>query len=268
MSDEQQGVPSFRSDSVDDTQIEVLVRLLDRQAALPGVRRLRQWAREALAVKPGEAALDVGSGTGSEVVAFAEAVGRDGRAVGVDPNPAMLAIAASRAGSAPAEFVEGTAYRLPFEDGSIDAVRCERVFQHLDDPVAATAEIARVLRPGGRVTLIDSDWATAITHPGDPDTVAALTRWMLDQSANPYSGRRLRGLLTRAGLAVVDIGSQAVIFDDDIDLFATALTRAVTAGVITEAQRATLETDLAAAAADGDYHRSVTMFAVLAHKPA
>ncbi|MBF6219323.1 methyltransferase domain-containing protein [Nocardia abscessus] len=247
----------------------LLVEILDLQAALPSIRRMRRWGHDALAVGPGERALDIGAGTGSEVLEFAERVGPDGEAVGVDPNPAMLAVAGARAEAAGvrARFVEGTAYRLPFPDDSFDAVRCERVYQHLDDPAAATAEIARVLRPGGRALLIDSDWHTAIAHPGDDDVVARLSEAMLTTTPNPKSGRRLRGLLTAAGFAIDDMGSEAVIWDPETirPLFAQMTERAHSDGVITEQERRDLAAAMEDGIARGDYHLSVTMFAVLGH---
>ncbi|GAB4589541.1 methyltransferase domain-containing protein [Nocardia sp. IFM 10818] len=262
-------MPSFRSDQIGSTAIDQLVEVLDMQAALPGIRRLREWAQQALAVRAGERALDIGSGTGSEVFEFAHRVGAAGSAVGVDPNPAMLAVARARAAEigADAEFTEASVYRMPFEDNSFDAVRCERVYQHLDDPAAATAEIARILRPGGRVVLIDSDWYTAITHPGDPEVVAALDADALARSTNPGSGRLLRGLLVRAGFVIDDIGSQALIWDPEAVLPMERMftETAVAEGVITAAQAAQLFADLEAGVRSGDFHMSVTMFAVLGH---
>ncbi|WP_228000841.1 methyltransferase domain-containing protein [Nocardia australiensis] len=262
--------PSFHADQVDSGQIDMLVALLDAQAALPGIKRMRRWAHDALAVGVGERALDIGSGTGSEAMTFAERVGADGDAVGIDPNPAMVALARRRAAAAgsAARFAEGSVYRLPFPDGYFDAIRCERVYQHLDDPVAATAEIARVLRPGGRVLLIDTDWHTAITHPGDPSVVAAMSASLLVSTPNPRSGRRLRGLLVAANFVIDDMGSEAVIWEPAtaLPLFGEMSRRAVEAGAITAEQHDRFRADLDAGFAAGDYHLSVTMFAVSAHK--
>lgn len=261
-------LPSFRADDAGVAD-DLLVTLLDLQAALPGVVRMRHWVLEALAPRPGESALDIGSGTGSEVLAFAERVGPHGRAVGVDPNPAMLAVARQRASGTAAEYLEGTAYELPLPNDSVDLVRCERVFQHLDDPAAATAEIARVLRPGGRVALVDSDWYTAILHPGDRDVVAALSDLMRAGTANPGSGRLLRGLLVNAGFVIDDQASQAVIWDADstTQLVGQMVAAGRAASVITEQQAADLIATVTDGVVTGDYHLSVTMFAVLAHRP-
>ncbi|WP_328411494.1 methyltransferase domain-containing protein [Nocardia sp. NBC_00403] len=262
--------PSFHAEHVDSGQIDMLVAILDVQARLPSIQRIRRWAHEALAVTAGERALDIGSGTGSEVMAFAERVGPDGEAVGIDPNPAMVDVAERRAEAAGsrARYLGGSVYQLPFPDGYFDAIRCERVYQHLDDPAAATTEIARVLRPGGRVLLIDSDWHTAITHPGDPAVVGAMSETLLANTPNPASGRRLRGLLVAADFEIDDMGSEAVIWDPGsaLPLYGEMTARAVAAGAITAEQHDQFRADLDAGIAAGDYHLSVTMFAVLAHK--
>ncbi|WP_067691516.1 methyltransferase domain-containing protein [Nocardia jejuensis] len=269
---EQNPIPSFHVDRVHDTDNELITRVLDLQAEVAGVVRMREWVRDALAVREGDTALDIGSGTGSEVLALARLVGGTGRAVGVDPNPAMLALARERAREfteAPVDFIEGSAYALPLPDADIDVIRCERVYQHLDDPAQATAEIARVLRPGGRVALIDSDWSTAITHPGDPELIERLHQQMQSASPNRTSGRRLRGLLHSAGLVIDDIGSEALVWEPEsiMPMYTAGTERVVAAGLLTEAQREQLLGEMSRGIERGDYHFSVTMFAVVAHKP-
>ncbi|MGV9674602.1 methyltransferase domain-containing protein [Nocardia sp. NPDC003482] len=263
---------SLRPDRFDRDGRDQLIDVRDLQAALPGIRRLRHWAHEALALRPGERAVDIGSGTGSEVIAFAEAVGPAGTAIGVEPDPNLLAAAerrAAEAGSA-ARFVPGDAYNLPLGSDSYDAALCERVFQHLTSPARATAEIARVLRPGGRVVVMDSDWGTAIVHPGDRGVVREVIETLIGNTTNPFSGRRLPGLLTQAGLVIDEVGSHALVQDRAVgagSLLARISAMAVARGAVTEEQRETLLAELDAGARSGDIHLSVTMFAVSAHKP-
>jgi SAM-dependent methyltransferase len=256
-----------------DAQTERLTMLLDVQAAQPGVIRLRDWAFERLAIAPGEVALDVGAGTGANTVRLAVSVGPTGSATGIEPNPSLRAVAARRAEAvgSPASFVDGSADALPVDDASVDVVVCERVLQHVDDADAAVREFARVLRPGGRVALLDSDWATAITHPADPDVLERYRAFSLTQWPNPFSGRLLRGQLQSAGLSVdPDIGSSAIVLPDealrDGGMITAGGPAAVQAGAITQAELDGLVSGLAAAATRGEAFVSVTMFAVVGRR--
>jgi ubiquinone/menaquinone biosynthesis C-methylase UbiE len=259
---------NFRIQDGVDGDASRLIMVLDLMAANPGVARLRAWAREALDPKPGERALDIGCGLGEEVVALGELVGPAGEAIGIEPNPGIRAEATRRAETAGsiARFIDGEAYRLPFEDATVDVVRCERVWQHIDHPDRAAKEIARVLRPGGRVVVIDTDWATVIVHPGDPAVVEALRAYWLSRFTNPLSGRQIRGHLTAAGLEFGDIGSQALIQDHAsiAAMMAQLTSTALESQDITPAQLDELRADLEAGVARGDFHFSVTMFGVLA----
>ncbi|WP_327152502.1 methyltransferase domain-containing protein [Nocardia sp. NBC_01329] len=263
----------LRPDRFDAAGQDQLVDIRDLQATLPGLTRLRDWAHEALALQPGEHAVDIGSGTGSEVITFSGAVGPTGTAAGVEPDPNLLATAQARATEArsPATFHSGDAYGVPFGPETFDAVLCERVFQHLTAPARAAREIARVLRPGGRAVVMDADWGSAIVHPGDHRVIREVVDTLVSATTNPYSGRLLAGLLTAAGLEVESTGSQALVQDRSVGagaLVSRVSAMAVARRLITEADREKLLGDLARGAAVGDIHLSVTMFAVHVRKPA
>ncbi|WNO70737.1 MULTISPECIES: methyltransferase domain-containing protein [unclassified Streptomyces] len=262
----------FHAGNISASSVERLVAALDAQEGTPGVRRLRAWAHRGLDARPGERVLDIGTGTGSEVRALAAAVSPGGDALGVEPNPGLRAVAEQRTAEAgsTARFAEGDALALPLDDASVDLVWCERVFQHLDEPQKAAGEIARVLRPGGRVALLDTDWATAILHPGEPEVVKALSAAALAAAANPYAGRRLVGQLRAEGFEIDDVGSQALIQDrlETVEPLIRMLGEtAVRSGLITEPQRDRLYEELTAAGEHGALHLSVTMFGVIAHRP-
>jgi L-amino acid N-acyltransferase YncA/2-polyprenyl-3-methyl-5-hydroxy-6-metoxy-1,4-benzoquinol methylase len=109
-------------------------------------------------LRPGDTVLDLGSGGGLDVLLSARRVGPTGRAIGLDITDDMLTLAqshAARAGITNAEFRKGTIENIPLPDNSVDAVISNCVIALSADKPAVFAEIARVLRPGGRVGITD-----------------------------------------------------------------------------------------------------------------
>ncbi len=116
-------------------------------------------------LEPGDSVLDVACGTGLVARHAWPLVGADGRVVGTDVNPAMLAVARSVLASlsADVEWFEAPAATQPFDDDCFDRVLCQQGLQFFPDPVAAVAEAMRVLSPGGR--LHATIWATPGHNP-------------------------------------------------------------------------------------------------------
>ena len=109
-------------------------------------------------LRDGETVLDLGSGGGIDVLLSARRVGPTGRAIGIDMTDEMLALArrnAAEAGTSNVEFRKGTIERLPVDDASVDVVISNCVVNLASDKAAVFAEIARVLKPGGRVGVSD-----------------------------------------------------------------------------------------------------------------
>jgi arsenite methyltransferase len=118
----------------------------------------------------GEHVVDVGSGTGSDSFIAANAVGPEGNVVGVDMTPAMLE--RSRASSWEldnVEFREGVAEELPVADGWADVVISNGVINLVPNKLAAYSEIARVLKPGGRVQVADICVELEVPEPARHD---------------------------------------------------------------------------------------------------
>jgi ArsR family transcriptional regulator len=134
--------------------------------------------------------LDIGTGTGRLLELLAP---RAAAATGVDASRAMLALARARLareGLSHAGVRLADMYRLPFADGSFDLVLMQMVLHHADDPPAALAEAARVLRTGGRAVVID------LAPHGNAEALQRLAhRWP------GFAEGRMRELLAAAGLA-------------------------------------------------------------------
>jgi demethylmenaquinone methyltransferase/2-methoxy-6-polyprenyl-1,4-benzoquinol methylase len=116
----------------------------------------RRAAVRATRLGPGDAAIDVACGTGKLTVELAERVGPFGRVVGVDLAPAMIEQARQAAGDrVQLEYRLGNALALPFEAGSFDAAAIAFGLRNLADFEAGLTELARVVRPGGRVVCLE-----------------------------------------------------------------------------------------------------------------
>jgi arsenite methyltransferase len=166
----------------------------------PGGLTLTRRLAGHLALRPGARILDVAAGRGTTPLLLAAEY--RARVDGIDLSPAnatQAAQAAQAAGLATqATFTVGDAERLPYRTGAFDAVVCECAWCTFPDQAAAAAELARVLRPGGRLGVTD-----VTADPGRlPDELASVAAWIACVAgARPVDG--YARLLTTAGLRVV-----------------------------------------------------------------
>lgn len=171
----------------------------------PDVIQQREAVRAVLALRPGECVLDIGVGPGLLAAEMAVEVGPNGRICGIDISDSMLAIAASRArdnGSALLELCHADANHLPYPDESFDAVVSTQVFEYIEDIQGALAEVRRVLRPGGRVLLLDTDWDSIVWHSTDDERMERALTVFEEHLVDPHLPRTLKASLERAGFEV------------------------------------------------------------------
>jgi ubiquinone/menaquinone biosynthesis C-methylase UbiE len=184
---------------------EATSRRLERMYTSPDVIAWRRAAVAALDLRPGERVVDIGSGPGFVALDVAEAVGPTGRVVGVDVSESMLSIATARAARTTvgwADFRAGEASSLPVGDGECDAAISTQVLEYVPDVPAALAEIHRVLKPGGRVAIVDTDFDSFVWHSSDPERMRRVMAAWDEHLADPHLPRQLAPLLRAAGFTV------------------------------------------------------------------
>lgn len=120
-----------------------------------GIRAWHHFAVQQLDIRPGERVLDVGCGTGVVTRMLAERAGVDGHVTGLDPSEAMLAEARRYSQSPPIAWIAGEGEHLPFSDASFDAVTAQFSLRNMRDWSAGLQEMVRVLKPGGRLVVLD-----------------------------------------------------------------------------------------------------------------
>ncbi|MFV0126549.1 class I SAM-dependent methyltransferase [Streptomyces sp. HMX112] len=146
-----------------------------------------------LRLRPGDRVLDAGCGTGRAVPPLREAVGAQGAVVGVDLTAAMIAAAVRAGRDADGAFLLADVARLPLRDGVLDAVFAAGLVSHLPRPADGLRELARVVRPGGRLALF---------HPIGRAALAARHGRQVTGD-DPRAEPRLRPLLAGAGWRLV-----------------------------------------------------------------
>jgi len=138
----------------------------DRMNLLMSMGRDGRWRRlgvRASRAQPGDAALDVCCGTGDFAVELRRAVGPSGRVVGLDFSPQMLEVARRKCSAV--EWQQGNALALPFADGEFAAACVGFGVRNLSDHRRGFAEMARVVRPGGRVVCLEMSTPPAPIRP-------------------------------------------------------------------------------------------------------
>ncbi|HEY2188639.1 MAG TPA: methyltransferase domain-containing protein [Caldimonas sp.] len=176
---------------------------LEALYASPQIVAQRERFRAVVGARPGERGVDIGCGLGHLTCELAGDVGPDGRMTGVDASADMLDGAAARVHAQGLDgrvaLRHGDAVALGLPAASADFVVAVQTYSYVPDVAGAIAEAARVLRPGGRIGVLETDWDLCVY--GSPDT--ALMRQIFDgrwRFAHAHLPRRLNALLAAAGL--------------------------------------------------------------------
>ena len=174
---------------------------------------------------PGQVVVDYGCGPGGLAVELARRVAPTGHVHGVDLNAAFLERARARAKRDGVEaliaFHRTDGDKLPLDSAFADRLVCKNVMEYVPDVAATLAEFRRVVKPGGLVHVIDSDWGLLAVEPIGAERMAELFAAAAPAYKTPHIGRKLYGAMRAAGLR-----------DVKVKILATADTKGFTAPIV------------------------------------
>jgi ubiquinone/menaquinone biosynthesis C-methylase UbiE len=171
-----------------------------------------------ITIDPGMRVLDVGSGLGQLTYRLSQLVGTKGSCLGVERDLNQLKKAREKFAASNLEFREGDALQLPLSAGeveSFDAAHTRFLLEHLSNPAQAVSQMARALKPGGRIFLFDDDHETMVLYPEPPGFKGLWSAYMdsyVEVGNDPFIGRKMPKLLQEQGFKTVR--NDVVFFGD------------------------------------------------------
>jgi arsenite methyltransferase len=182
---------------------EEISRRVESLYLTPEVVAQRREVLMALELKQRERVLDIGSGPGLLAHDMATLVGSDGRVCGIDTSEDMLAMSRKRcADQSWTEFQKADATNLPYPNDSFDAAVSTQVYEYVADIPTALAELYRVTRPGGRVLVMDTDYASLVIHTADEARMGRMLSAWNEHFVHAGLPRTLSRQLRDAGFAI------------------------------------------------------------------
>lgn len=173
---------------------------------------------DSVGLRPGDSAIDLGCGPRGVIDLLAERVAPGGRVVGLDADPAHVAMASefvASQGLSDVEVVRGDARDTGLESGSFDLVHGRTLLITVPQPAEVLAEMVRLARPGGWVVGLEPDTEAAICYPPHPafDRLCEIFTIAFSRNgADPRFGRRMRELYRHAGLQDVTVEVRAGVY--------------------------------------------------------
>ena len=178
----------------------------------PDMAGVRCRTIEALGLAAGARVLDLGSGPGLFAEEMAQMVGPTGCVRGVDLSESMVAISRARCADSPqVDFQIGDAVSLPFGDGDFDACVSVQTLEFVGDVDAALSELYRVLKPGGRLVIVDTDWGATAWSCEDAALCERVMDGWREGFAHPKLPRSLKPRLEAAGFHSLSVGAIPIL---------------------------------------------------------
>ncbi len=251
-------------DSSKDPQF--FVRFLDAANKLLSISASKDIMLDGLRLRNGARVLDLGCGLGDDAFQIAERVGAGGRVTGVDVSTSMIDEARRRAleRGLPVDFEVGDSQALRFDTGTFDGVRAERMLMHVPDAERAIGEMARVLAPGGRISVFDFDWETQVCDSPYKDTTRTIALTFCDGMKNGWIGRHMPRFFKSHGITDIAVKNETVFVTYEFLklLLGGHVARLHDTGVVSRDEANRWWTALAEADRDGTFLYGFTAFIV------
>lgn len=196
-----------------------MARQQEKLAATPDMAAQRGALLEMLDLSEGQHVLDVGSGNGILVREILGIVGPSGRACGIDSSKPMIEIATAICPNG--RFFQANATDLPFEDRSFDVVTASQLLCFVAEVDKALSEMFRVLKPGGYLVILDSDWGSLVWNTYNLSLMDRTIELLTGPYADAHVPWTLSRRLTEAGFQITARRAFAIVnWDPTPDTYA------------------------------------------------
>jgi len=248
-----------------------MAAFLEEHSRRPDIQQVNLRLCELVAAKPGERLLEVGSGSGVLCRLLAPHLQPDGCMMGVDISPEMAAearkYALSEGISGGISFETSAAEALPYSDSSFDGAIAARLLLHVSDPDTVIHEMIRIVKPGGRILVMDWDFDTVTVDHPDREQTRRLLHWRSDHhGGNNWSGRQLWRRLQEAGLQNLSVFPWVTVTHCETDGLTQSLWRAAQVacegGAVSSAEQKAWVKELKNRIQAGTFFASIVYFIV------
>jgi arsenite methyltransferase len=190
---------------------EEQARRLEALYSTADVQVQREETLRLLTLALGESVIDVGCGPGFLCESMADCVGANGRVLGIDVSADLVELARRRNRRDWLTYETGDALALAAPDQSFDVAVCAQVLEYVSDADRGIRELYRVLKPGGRALIVDTEWNSVVWHSAEPVRMAELLSAWEGHCTDSRLPRTLVPRLRSAGFAVEGVTGFPII---------------------------------------------------------